>query len=594
LAGVAVTWGNVTGGGSLTGATQITASNGVVTLGSWTLGAPGPNTITASAAGLTPVTFKATAAGAATHLLVAVGNNQTALVGRPVSGSVCVQTTDDNDTPVSGVTVTWIAPSKRGAISGAVQITDSTGIASLGSWTLGRRPGMNTVTATSPGLSGATFIAEGVTEASSLQTAMKLAPVSSADYYDDGSPDPDKLTLGRFLFFDRVLSASSDVACATCHNPNGATGDALSLSLGVGAQGLTSARIPANTPGRAPRNATMLFNLGARQFSHIFADGRVELDPTQPTGFGSPAGVNLPQGLDNVLAVQALFPLQSAPEMVSTPGSDPISDAAAVGNLVGPNGVWAQLVSRLRAIPEYVQLFQAAYPGEILSAGDIAIVYAANAIAAFETSVFRADNSPFDRYLRGDRRALTATQLAGMKVFYGKGNCFACHSGVFQTDQQFHNIAMPQIGPGKGDGVDGRDDYGRQRVTKTVADQFKFSTPSLRNVELTAPYGHDGAYATLEAVIRHHLNPVQALNTYDTKQAVLPSRPDLDALDFIAQSDPSRRSQIAAGVELKPVVLSARDVKSLVEFLKALTDPNSRNLQSVYPDLVPSGLPLDQ
>src|ERR1051325_12063221 len=75
-------------------------------------------------------------------------------------------------------------------------------------------------------------------------------------------------------------------------------------------------------------------------------------------------------------------------------------------------------------------------------------------------------------------------------------------------------------------------------VTNNDADKFKFRTPSLRNVELTGPYGHDGAYPTLETVIQHHLNPIKGLNNYNTKQAVLPSRPDLDQFDFVVQNDP--------------------------------------------------------
>jgi len=290
--------------------------------------------------------------------------------------------------------------------------------------------------------------------------------------------------------------------------------------------------------------------------------------------------------------VQALFPVQSVPEMVGPRGSSSVADAAISGHLAGPNGVWDQLAQRLQNIPEYVQLFETAYSGEITSSGNITYVHAANAIAAFEASVWRADNSPFDKFLRGDKHALTSKQSSGMRLFYGKASCVSCHSGVLQTDLSFHNIAMPQIGPGKGDGADGRDDFGRQRVTNNNADKFTFRTPSLRDVELTGPYGHDGAYPTLEAVIRHHLDPVKALNGYDQKQAILPSRADLDASDFVVQNDPARRALIAAGVNTKPMKLSKNELSRLVDFLKALTDPNSRDLQSDIPDHIPSGLPL--
>ena len=169
----------------------------------------------------------------------------------------------------------------------------------------------------------------------------------------------------------------------------------------------------------------------------------MEVDTSQRTGFRSPAGNNLPAGLDNVLAVQAMFPVQSAAEMAGSPGSNPVADAAAVGNLAGANGAWELLAQRLRDVPEYVQMFELAYSGEITSNGNITLVHAANAIAAFEAATWRADNSPFDKFLRGNKRALTPQQMSGMKIFYGKENCMSCNSGVFQTDQDFHNLCVP-------------------------------------------------------------------------------------------------------------------------------------------------------
>ncbi len=273
-------------------------------------------------------------------------------------------------------------------------------------------------------------------------------------------------------------------------------------------------------------------------------------------------------------------------------GSNPVADAAATGTLAGPGGVWDQLAERLRNIPAYVDRFKLAYPSEISGAADITFVHAANAIAAFENVGYRADNSPFDTYWRGNFKAMTFKQRNGMQLFYSKANCSTCHAGTFQSDMQFHALAMPQIGPGQGDGPDGLDDYGRERVTQNPGDRFKFKTPSLRNVELTAPYGHDGAYATLEAVIQHHLDPVKALQSYDPSQTVLPSRPDLNAMDFKLQSDPTRRALLLNGQNFKPVKLSKGQIANLVEFLKALTDPKSRDLSGEAPATVPSGLPV--
>lgn len=164
---------------------------------------------------------------------------------------------------------------------------------------------------------------------------------------------------------------------------------------------------------RVPRNAPPVFNLGAKAFTRMFHDGRVEPDATQPSGFRSPAAHLLPEGLDNVLAVQAMFPVSSLTEMAGQAGENPIANAAAIGNLAGTGGVWEQLAARLQGVGAYVVMFIAAFD-DVRAAGDITYVHAANAIAAFEAEQWRFDNSPFDRYLRGDRKALSPSQRAGM------------------------------------------------------------------------------------------------------------------------------------------------------------------------------------
>lgn len=422
------------------------------------------------------------------------------------------------------------------------------------------------------------------------------APSTDSNYYYNGNPSPAMVKLGRLLFFDKILGGNENVSCATCHHPLADTGDGLSLPIGEGGRGLGMIRDTGTGPDavheRVPRNAPPVFNLGAFEFIFMFDDGRVALDPSHPSGFATPAGDDLPTGLQTPLAAQAMFPITSFTEMAGQPGENSIADASNAGNLAGPGGVWEQLADRLRAIPEYVQLFKDAFPGEVSDAADMTIVQAANAIGAFEARAWRSDNSPFDRFLRGNPRAMSPAAIRGMQIFYGSGGCSGCHSGSYQTDNQFHSIAMPQIGPGKGDGPDGHDDYGRERVTHDSADRYKFRTPTLRNVELTGPWGHDGAYNTLEGVVRHHLHPIFSLNHYDTSQVALPSRPDLDALDFIVQNDPIRRSAIGDANELEPVHLRDRDVADLIEFLRALTDPASIDLRHDVPKRVPSGLPL--
>ncbi len=426
-------------------------------------------------------------------------------------------------------------------------------------------------------------------------------PVSDADYRNGGSADLAKVELGKLLFFDKLLSGNENMSCASCHHTLADTGDGLSLPVGEGGRGLGVTRTTGEGAEaireRVPRNAPPVFNLGAAEFTVLFHDGRVQVDASQPSGFLTPAGDDLPSGLDSVLAAQAMFPVTSGTEMAGQGGENPQADAAAAGFLAGDGGVWDQLADKLRAVPEYVDLFVAVFD-DIGGASEITFVHAANAIAAFEAEAWRFDNSPFDRYLRRDRRAMSRAARRGMAVFYRKADCGSCHSGAFQTDQDFHAIAMPQIGNGKGDNLpgytDGRDDFGRERVTGDPADRFLFRTPTLRNVALTAPYGHDGAFGTLEAVIRHHLDPVNSLKNYDRSQAVFPSREDLDAIDFVVMDDAERVAAIAAANELEPPrkALSDRDVADLIEFLHALTDPAAIDIRADTPERVPSGLTL--
>jgi cytochrome c peroxidase len=292
-----------------------------------------------------------------------------------------------------------------------------------------------------------------------------------------------------------------------------------------------------------------------------------------------------------------MFPVTSAAEMAGQAGENAVATAAADGNLAGFDGVWEQLADRVRAVQEYVSLFFAAYP-EIVDPEEITMVHIANAIAAYEDVTFRAINSPVDRFLRGERWALSYNQQIGMRLFYGKAGCSNCHSGPFQTDHDYHAIGMPQIGPGKGDtgpGGDGFGDFGREQVTADPADRYKFRTPSLRNVALTGPWGHDGAYNDLEAMVRHHLNAEDALAAYDTSQAVLPpATAAIESTDFVHQDSAVNRAAIAAAIDplLPPIALSDQEVGLLMEFLHALTDPASMDLRTTVPISVPSGLPL--
>ncbi|VAW21272.1 Methylamine utilization protein mauG precursor [hydrothermal vent metagenome] len=400
---------------------------------------------------------------------------------------------------------------------------------------------------------------------------------------------PEKVALGRLLFYDPILGGNRNISCSSCHQPRFGTSDGVSLSLGEGGIGLGPDRRgdPENMPEqRIGRNAPALFNLGAAQFISLFDDGRVQLDPTRPLGIRSPLEQAMVEGFNSVLAVQAMFPVLSQDEMAGQYSENDISQAARRGFLAQKGGVWDIIAARIEAIPQYRKMFDRVIGKE----KPITFTAIANMIAQFIAFEWRATDSPFDRYLR-DKTPLPGPASAGMELFYGKANCSACHSGRFQSDQKFHAIAIPQIGPGKAARFEtNQRDTGRMRVTGNPDDAFRFRTPSLRNITLTGPYGHDGAYTTLRAAVMHHLDPVASLYAYDRTQAILPPLPG--ANDWAILDDPKEMAAIAAANELAPISLSEKEVDELLAFLASLTEKGSQNGRLGIPDKVPSGLPV--
>ncbi|MCI4664871.1 MAG: c-type cytochrome [Neomegalonema sp.] len=402
-----------------------------------------------------------------------------------------------------------------------------------------------------------------------------------------------KVRLGQALFYDKILSGRQNIACGSCHDHSLASADGLSLSLGEGAIGLGPKRRPRHAGDavehRAPRNAPALFNLGAKEIRSVFWDGRLELAPTTKRGFSAPREFELPTGLDSLTAAQALFPIASEIEMAGGPRESEVGLAAARSPMLA----WREIEKRLRKTPAYWPLFAAAYP-ELKRPEDIRIVDIANALGAFIETEWRADQSPFDRFLRGDRAALSPTARAGAALFYGAAGCAGCHSGPLLTDQKFHAIAMPQIGPGRMPKMIALvSDFGRMEATGDLRDAYRFRTPSLRNVAKTAPYGHSGAYATLDAVVRHHLNPPQAFAAYSISQAVLPHDPALAARDGKAMADARERAAILGANVLAPKKLSDAEIAAIIAFLEALTDEASLKGRLGKPSMVPSGLKPD-
>lgn len=416
------------------------------------------------------------------------------------------------------------------------------------------------------------------------------SPLTDADFHKTSDP---VVKLGQFLFYDKILSGNQNIACSTCHHHKHASADGLSLPVGEGGVGLG----PDRTIGsgeqmieeRVPRNSPALFNLGAKEFVSLFHDGRVSIDRNDPSGFDTPAEEDLPRGLKTVMAAQAMFPITSAVEMAGAFGESDVGNAANRGF----EYVWPILEKRLQNIPEYVALFRRAFP-EIDKASDIKMVHAANALAEFQMSEWRADNSPFDDYLRGDQAALSEHEIKGMDLFYGSAGCSTCHAGAIQTDHKFHAIAMPQIGYPLTRTFDPVvRDAGRINETNNLKDRYKFRTPSLRNIAQTAPYGHSGAYRTLRSVVRHHFDPLRAFKSYDRSQVVLADHPDLSKIDFMAMENLREVSVLLRANTLKRKDVSDDDIDALLVFLGALSDQKSLLGKLGPPKQVPSGLKMD-
>jgi cytochrome c peroxidase len=209
-------------------------------------------------------------------------------------------------------------------------------------------------------------------------------------------------------------------------------------------------------------------------------------------------------------------------------GREPDLEGQAVGPIQNPVEMQMTMpmaLDRLKNIPGYVEAFDNVFGTEPNEEG------VAKAIAAFERTIISTD-SPFDKYKRGEKKAMSSAAIRGMKLFKGKAHCASCHSGPNFTDNRFHNLG---IGYGEGKFAD----VGRYNVTKDPDDMGAFKTPTLRSVELTPPYLHDGSENTLESVV--HLYNKGSIHN-----------PNLDPL-------------------MLPINLTEAEKADLVAFLKALT-----------------------
>jgi cytochrome c peroxidase len=274
-----------------------------------------------------------------------------------------------------------------------------------------------------------------------------------------------------------------------------------------------------------------------------------------------------------------MFPVLSRSEMRAETGNE----LAAIPDDKHQR-VWKFLMRRLGAIPEYRTMFLAAYPNAV-SFDSLNFAHAGNAMGCWIANVFGATHTPWDRMLAGDNDAMTETQLLGARAFLSTAKCSQCHNGPLFTDSKFHNVATAQVGPGFGNGTDGHDDFGRMRQTGDTRHRYQFRTPPLRNVELTGPYGHDGAIVSLRAWVDHYSQSDAKLRAYDPTQLepLLQGTLQPTASDILLTRD----------TRLRNLVIAPETVDQITEFLKALTDPASRDLSRFVPTRVPSGLSID-
>ena len=261
-----------------------------------------------------------------------------------------------------------------------------------------------------------------------LSVFAQLPPIMSSD----ANPvTPAKVTLGRMLYYDSRLSRDGDVSCNSCHALDAYGVDHRPTSEGLRHQ-------------LGGRNAPTVYH-AAGQVAQ-FWDGRAP----------------------------------SVEEQAKGPILNPIEMGMPDSGLV---------VERLRAQPEYVRAFRAAFPGE-----DQPVTYdhVGQAIGAFERGLVTP--ARWDALLGGNHRALTATELDGLRIFLDTG-CQACHHGAYVGGTMFQRVGLVQPWPRQ-------DDLGRFAITGREADRLVFKVPSLRNVDRTGPYFHDGRVATLDEAVR--------------------------------------------------------------------------------------------
>lgn len=258
----------------------------------------------------------------------------------------------------------------------------------------------------------------------------------------------DGVQLGRFLFYDPILSADSSMSCSSCHLPSASFSDNTALPRGIDG-------IPTRRSSMSLLNVAY-YNRG------LFWDGRIA-----------------------TLEEQALLPVEDPVELHDT---------------------WPNVEGKLRRHEEYPAMFRKAFG--ISNSTEITKELAAKAIAQFERIILSSGESKYDRFLRG-AYIPTDDEIAGHDMFFDSdeflpdAECGHCHTGFLMTTNEYRNNGVDSVGPTTED-LNNFEDKGRGEVTDKLLDNGLFRIPTLRNIALTAPYMHDGRFQTLEEVVDHY------------------------------------------------------------------------------------------
>ena len=386
--------------------------------------------------------------------------------------------------------------------------------------------------------------------------------------------------IGRQLWFDPIHALNGDNSCGGCHSPTNGFGDTQPISIGIDNNRIVgSGRTGPRNQRRAPMAINAAFYPTLMWNSRFFARSGDPFDNSQGFVFPAPEGTTLSH-LPYLLTAQAFIPPTERVEVAGFhfPG--------------GNDDIRGEVLRRLNASANYRQMFSRVFP-EVEAGGPLTFDHFARAIAEFELTLVFAD-APIDRYARGVRNALTASEKRGAVLFFGRGGCVKCHAVGGQSNEMFsdfrqHVAGVPQVAPSFAnvvfDGPGANEDFGLEQVTGSSADRYAFRTSPLRNVALQPAFMHNGAFVRLEDAIRYHVDAVAGAATYTT--ALLPADlrgPTGPAQPVLDRLDPSLRA---------PVQLTDDEIQSLVDFVRnGLLDPAARPqlLRRLIPEKLPSGL----